>query len=167
MSAPPGAWVIDGSGLTVYPGLMNGLSTVAMSAEDAPPPPTGGRGFGRGGGPNQDGPPPSAGPADRPATYTWVSAADRLEPEDGRLSAWRAAGFTTVVTAPTRGFFAGDAAAINLAGDRPRQMVLKPSVAHRVNLSGGPGHRGYPSLGPELSIVVASNQVLIDRIVDE
>ncbi len=142
---PAGAWVIDGAGLTVYPGLMNGSSSVAMSAEDAPPPPTGAQGRGgRGAGPNQ-GPPPSTGPEDRPATYTWLSAADRLEPDDDQLTSWRAAGFTTVVTAPTRGFFSGAAAAINLAGDRPRQMVLKPSVAQRVNLSGGPGHRGYPS----------------------
>ena len=62
VSVPAGAWVIDGSGLTVYPGLINGLSTVAMSSEDAPPPQTGGRG--RGGGPNQGGPPPSVGPED-------------------------------------------------------------------------------------------------------
>ena len=145
IAIPAGAWVIDGAGLTVYPGLINGLSSVAMSAEDAPPEPSGpqGRG-GRGAGPTQ-GAPPSMGPEDRPATYTWVSAANRLEPDDDQLAEWRAAGFTTVVTAPTRGFFSGAAAAINLAGERPRQMVLKPSVAHRVNLRGGPGHRGYPS----------------------
>jgi len=147
VSAPAGAWVIDGSGLTVYPGLINALSTVAMSDEDAPAA-GGGRGGrggppGQGGGANQD--PPSRGPEDRPATFTWVSAADRLEPDDSELEQWRAAGFTTVVTGPSRGFFAGDAAVINLAGDRPRQMVVRPSVAHRVNLTGGPGHRGYPS----------------------
>jgi imidazolonepropionase-like amidohydrolase len=146
VTIPPGAWTIDGAGLTVYPGLIDALSTVAMSAEDAPPPPSGPQGFGRGrgAGPNQGGSPPSEGPEDRPATYTWVSAADRLEQDDGELARWRAAGFTTVVTAPTRGFFAGDAAAINLAGSRARDMVLQPAVAHRVNLSGGPGHRGYP-----------------------
>jgi imidazolonepropionase-like amidohydrolase len=147
VAVPAGAWVIDGSGLTVYPGLINALSTVAMSEEDAPPASTGrgGRGGpgGRGGGQNQE--PPSRGPEDRPATFTWISAADRLEPVDGELEQWRAAGFTTVVTGPSRGFFAGDVAVIDLAGDRPRQMVIRPSVAHRVNLTGGPGHRGYPS----------------------
>jgi len=148
VDVPAGAWVIDGEGLTVYPGLMSGLSTVAMSSEDAPAPPVGGRGRGggpgRGGGGAADQDPPSVGPEDRPGTYTWLSAADRLEPDDDQLDRWRSAGFTTVITAPTNGFFSGGAAAINLAGDRPRQMVVAPAVAHRFNLSGGPGHRGFP-----------------------
>jgi imidazolonepropionase-like amidohydrolase len=148
VEVPAGAWVIDGEGLTVYPGLIAGLSTVAMSSDDAPPARSGRPGLGgpppaRGGGANQE--PPSRGPEDRPASYTFRSAADRLVPDDAKLNAWRKAGFTTVVTAPSKGFFSGDAAVIDLAGARPRQMVVEPSVAQRFNLSGGPGHRGYPS----------------------
>ncbi|MEE2900178.1 MAG: amidohydrolase family protein [Gemmatimonadota bacterium] len=151
VETPPSAWVIDGMGLTVYPGLVGSLTTVAMSSEDAPAAPAGfgGRGGGPPGGPpggrGADQSPPSQGPEDRPGTFTWVSAADRLEPDEDQLGAWRGAGFTTVVTSPSNGFFSGDAAAINLAGERPRQMVLEAGVAHRLNLTGGPGHRGYPS----------------------
>jgi len=147
VETPPSAWVIDGMGLTVYPGLVGSLTTVAMSSEDAPAAPAGfgGRGGGPPGGRGADQSPPSQGPEDRPGTFTWVSAADRLEPDEDQLGAWRGAGFTTVVTSPSNGFFSGDAAAINLAGERPRQMVLEAGVAHRLNLTGGPGHRGYPS----------------------
>ena len=146
VTTPPGAWVIDGTGLTVYPGLIDGLSTVGMSREDAPPEP--GPGDQRRGPPERpdpDAPPPAEGPEDRPATYAWLSAADRLETNEEDLARWRAAGVTTVVTAPSRGFFTGNAAVVNLAGDRPNDMVVMSRVAQRLNLSGGPGHRGYPA----------------------
>ncbi len=151
VQTPPGAWVIDGTGLTVYPGLIDGLSTLGMSAEDAPAPREGGP-FGggppgrRGGGP--DGPPPSQGPEDRPATFAWINAADRLELDDDEFRPWRAAGFTSALTAPSNGFFSGNAAIINLAGERPSDLVVTTSVAQRLNLNGGPGHRGYPSSQP-------------------
>ena len=147
VSVPAGAWVVDGTGLTVYPGLTDGLSTLGMSREDAPPARSGPPGFGGGppggGGPN--GSPPSLGPEDRPATFTWLMAADRLESDEGDFARWRSAGFTTVVTGPSRGFFAGNSAVVNLAGDRPNDMVVMTPVALRFNLSGGPDHRGYPS----------------------
>ncbi len=152
VQTPPGAWVIDGTGLTVYPGLIDGLSTLGMSEEDAPPERQGGRGFGggppggRGGGP--DAPPPSQGPEDRPATFAWINAADRLELDDDEFRRWRAAGFTSALTAPSNGFFSGGAAIINLAGERPSDLVVTTSVAQRLNLNGGPGHRGYPSSQP-------------------
>ena len=147
VSTPAGAWIVDGSGLTVYPGLIDGLSTLGMSSEDAPPARTGPPAFGGGppGGGRQSGPPPSAGPEDRPATFAWLMAADRLEPDDDAFARWRAAGFTTVITGPSRGFFAGNAAIVNLAGERANDMVVVTPVAQRFNLSGGPGHRGYPS----------------------
>ncbi|GMR13052.1 MAG: hypothetical protein BMS9Abin29_1251 [Gemmatimonadota bacterium] len=151
VQTPPGAWVIDGTGLTVYPGLIDGLSTLGMSAEDAPPPREGGR-FGggppggRGGG--VDATRPSQGPEDRPATFAWLNAADRLELDDDDFGRWRAAGFTSALTAPSNGFFSGNAAIINLAGERPSDLVVTTAVAQRLNLNGGPGHRGFPSSQP-------------------
>ena len=145
VDVPAGAWEIDGEGLTVYPGLINALSTAGMPRDATIP--SGGGGGGRGGPPSAgSGPqrPFSRGPEDRPATYTWRAAADVLEGTTDNFVAWRNAGFTTVVTAPSRGFFAGHAAVVNLAGARSRDMVVKTDVAQRVNLSGGPGHRGYP-----------------------
>jgi imidazolonepropionase-like amidohydrolase len=148
VEVPAGAWEIDGEGLTVYPGLIDALSTVGMPDDVTVP--SGGGGRGGRGGPQPGSPgagaqaPFSRGPEDRPATFTWRAAADVLEGTTDDFAAWRNAGFTTVVTAPSRGFFAGNAAVVNLAGARPRDMVVKANVAQRVNLSGGPGHRGYP-----------------------
>lgn len=145
VTLPPGAWVIDGTGLTVYPGLIDGLSSLGMSDSDAPAAAPAGPTFGGGGpGGGNDGP-VSVGPEDRPATFTWRMAADRIEPDSDAFASWRAAGFTSVATGPTVGFFPGNLALINLSDARPSAMVVKTPVAQRFNLSGGRGHRGYPS----------------------
>jgi len=142
---PEGAWVIDGEGLTVYPGLIDAMSAVALPSSMRAAP---GRGRGAGGGAAQAGQeeaPYSWGPEDRPATYTWMSAADDLNMEDDAIETWRNAGFTSVVATPERGIFPGQSAVINLAGERARDMVVKTPVAMRVNFRAGPGHRGFPN----------------------
>jgi imidazolonepropionase-like amidohydrolase len=149
VDVPAGVWVIDAEGLTVYPGLIDALSTLGMPSEMTVPSGAGAGGRFGGGPPGGRGgqgeqAPFSRGPEDRPATFTWRMAADELEGSADDFSAWRNAGFTTVVTGPSRGFFPGHAAVVNLAGERPRDMVVEPNVAQRANLSGGPGHRGYP-----------------------
>ncbi|MBI4419473.1 MAG: amidohydrolase family protein, partial [Gemmatimonadetes bacterium] len=81
----------------------------------------------------------------RPATFTWVSAADELNAADSAIVRWRNGGFTSAVIVPERGFFAGQASFVNLAGDRSNQMIVRTPVAMRVTLQGGPQHRGYPN----------------------
>ena len=149
--APAGAWVIDGTNLTVYPGLIDALSTVGLPATLRIPDPRAGGGAGGGGGGSGSGQQtaPSGsyswGPDDRPATTSWLNAADEINASDERVATWRNAGFTAAVVVPERGFFPGQAAFVDLAGQRPNDMVLKTPVALRVNLQGGPGHRGYPN----------------------
>ncbi len=143
VAVPPGAWVIDGAGLTVYPGLVDALSTVALP-QSLKQPEGRARGGGARGGAGDDGS-YSRGPEDRPGTFTWVSAADQLNAGDDAVATWRNAGFTTVVAAPERGFFPGQAWVINLAGDRPNDMVVATPVAVRVNFQSGPGFPGYPN----------------------
>src|SRR3954464_6163521 len=97
---PPDAWVVDGEGLTVYPGLIDGLSTLGItdvSAIASQP-----RGRAVAGGPivTNTGS-PARGPEDRPSTTSWLHAADLVKPNDRRLETARAAGFTTSVTFPT------------------------------------------------------------------
>jgi imidazolonepropionase-like amidohydrolase len=144
---PAGAWVIDGAGLTVYPGLIDGLSTVALPASLKKPGrqnaqrPGEARGQGRG-----EQAPHSWGPEDRPGTFSWVNAADELNAGDGAIGEWRSAGFTSAVVAPERGFVPGQAAVIDLAGgERANQMVVATPVALRVNFESGPGFPGYPN----------------------
>jgi imidazolonepropionase-like amidohydrolase len=148
VTAPPGAWVIDGAGLTVYPGLVDALSTVGLPAAlrlPEPRPATAGVGGGGGGGAQTAQGPYSWGPQDRPATTSWLTAADQLNVSDDRVTAWRNAGFTSAVVTPERGFFPGQAAFVNLAGERSNDMVVRTPVALRVSLQGGPDHRGYPN----------------------
>jgi imidazolonepropionase-like amidohydrolase len=141
---PEGAWVIDGEGLTVYPGLIDAMSAVGLPTSMRAAP---GRGRGAAGAAQagQQEVPYSWGPEDRPATYTWMSAADDLNLEDDAIETWRNAGFTSVVATPERGIFPGQSAVINLAGERARDMVVKTPVAMRVNFRAGPGYRGFPN----------------------
>jgi len=148
VAAPASAWAIDGAGLSVYPGLVDGLATVGLPQtlrlpeDQRPQSPFGGGQGGQGGGQQTA---YSWGPEYRPATYTWLNAADTVMASDERLVRWRNAGFTSAVVVPERGFFPGTAAFVNLAGDRRNDMVVRTPVALRVNLEGGPGHRGYPN----------------------
>jgi hypothetical protein len=152
---PPAAWIIDGKGLTVYPGLIDAMSNVGL-----PDPPRRGR-PGSGGPPgNQGEQPVSAGPQDRPATTTWRLAADIFNPAAHRISAWRQAGFTSAVVAPMDGIFPGQAALLNLAGERTSEMVVQPQSALIVNIEYSGGYRGFPnSLLGRISYV---KQVFLD-----
>ncbi len=133
---PPGAWVIDGQGLTVYPGLIDAMSGVGLPGS------SGGR---RGGPGNQAEAPVSAGPEDRPATTTWRMAADIFDPAAERIQAWREAGFTSAVVAPLDGIFPGQASVMNMAGERASEMVIQPQSALVVNIAYSGGYRGFPN----------------------
>lgn len=63
---PADAWVIDGEGITVYPGLIDGLSTLGITDPSA----IGGGGARRGGGgaATTNTGAPARGPEDRPST---------------------------------------------------------------------------------------------------
>ncbi|HEY7306415.1 MAG TPA: amidohydrolase family protein [Bryobacteraceae bacterium] len=140
ISIPADAWVIDGTGFTVYPGFINGLSTWGIPAQES-----------ERGGPSGTGQraaePRVSGPEDRPETNSFERAADLVNPSDKRLEAGRAAGFTTSATFPSGGIFEGLGAMVDLAGERGRDMVIAQpigqGIAFRVR-SGGMG-RSFPS----------------------
>ena len=69
IAVPPEAWVIDGKGLTVYPGLVDSFTDVGIPAAA----PSGGEG----GGPRRA-QETSRGPQDRPGSTPWRSAADEV-----------------------------------------------------------------------------------------
>lgn len=148
VSVPPEAWAIDGSGLTVYPGLIDALSTVGVPASMRNQERRRGGGPGGGGGPPGAGADPdnfSRGPEDRPATMSWVNAADDFEVGADGVGAWRSGGFTTIIASPERGLFPGQPAMMNLAGENANDMVVKTPVALRVNFDKGQGFAGFPN----------------------
>ncbi|MFP3941535.1 MAG: amidohydrolase family protein, partial [Thermoanaerobaculia bacterium] len=142
VEVPPEARVIDGAGLVVYPGLVDGLSDLGLRGDDED-----GEDRGRSGGgpPGFGGGPSASGPEDRPATTPWKSAAHRLSLDDGRLETWREGGFSSAVVAPDEGIVQGQAAFVNLAGQRPRELVVETPVALRLGLQPPGGFGSFPS----------------------
>jgi imidazolonepropionase-like amidohydrolase len=156
---PPEAWVIDGKGLTVYPGFIDAQTDLGLQAA-APAAPAGA--------PQQPGPPAQqpaqpqpvpTGPEDRLATTPWVNAADEIRTSDRRIETWRDAGFTTALSAPTRGIFPGQGAVINLAGERPGHMVVQAPATLQITFQGA-GGGGYP--GSLMGVIAYLRQVFID-----
>lgn len=141
LTIPDEAWVIDGKGLIVYPGLFDAFTDVGIAGATPPsavePAGSGSRRLPQSG--------RAAGPEDRPGSTAWRNAADEVSLADKRIESWRSAGFTTVVSAPAGGFVPGQAAVLDLEGDRPGDLTVKSPVAIPLNLqpSGGFGS-GFP-----------------------
>jgi hypothetical protein len=155
---PPDAWIIEGKGLIVYPGLFDSFTDVGLPVATPAP---GGASEGAGGG--RRAPPTgeiSRGPEDRPGTTPWRSAADELTLSDKRIESWRNGGFTTVVSAPKGGMFPGQAAVLDLAGERASEMVVKTPVAFPVSLQPGGGFGNFP--GSLMGALAYAHQVWID-----
>jgi hypothetical protein len=148
---PDEAWVIDGKGLIVYPGLIDSFTDVGIVPA---PVPSGGDSAAR------PQPPTSRGPEDRPGTTPWRSAADEVSLGDKRIETWRSAGFTTVVSAPKGGIFPGQAAVLDLDGERNGDLVVKAPVAIPVSLQPLGGFANFP--GSLMGSVAYVRQVWLD-----
>ena len=173
VAIPADAWVIEGDGLTVYPGLIDALSTFGIP--EAAPATTavgGGRGGARVAAPaSQPASPtgaqqesattPARGPEDRPSTTSWLKAADLVKPTDRRLDSVRGEGFTTAVTFPPRGIFAGQGAVVDLAGETSGDMVVADGAGQYVTFgtSGGFGG-GFPN--SLMGVIAYVRQVYLD-----
>lgn len=147
LDIPKTARVIDAEGLSLYPGLIDATSTVGAASPGGRGGGAGGRGASSGGrgGSSSDGEsrPYSTGPEDRPGTTPWRVAAHQLDAESEAIETWREGGFTTVLLHAEGGIFPGQASLVNLAGERPSHMVLRPTAALPIDIEGG-GYRGFP-----------------------
>ena len=159
VTAPSDARVIDGTGLTVYPGLIDSYTNLALP-EAAPSPSPGGGG---GGGfflvTQQQR--PAAGPnSTQPVgLQPEVMVEDVIRPGGNEIEASRNIGITTVLTSPRSGIWMGQSALINLAGESPQQMIVRSPVAMHVGstpLRGG----GYP--GSLLGVFSTLRQMMLD-----
>jgi imidazolonepropionase-like amidohydrolase len=171
VNIPSDAAIIEGQGLTVYPGLIDALSTLGLP-EYAPAP--AGNGAAAGGRtttqrtPAQQTQaaqtPPAQGPEDRPQTTSWLNAADIVSPSDRRIESARNLGFTTAVSFPNRGIIAGQGAVIDLAGEKAGEMVVAEPVGMYMTMgSGGRGGGmggGFPS--SLFGIIAYVKQVYLD-----
>jgi hypothetical protein len=171
-AVPAEAWVIEGAGLTVYPGLIDSLSTWGIPTAA---PQSGIGGGARGGArpvvvtpgtpaPPQTAEPPARGPEDRPQNTSWLHAQDLVRTSDRSIVSARNAGFTTAVTYPTNGIFGGQGAAINLGGNKPGEMLVAGPTALYLSLGprgfGGGGGGGFP--GSLMGVIAYIRQVYLD-----
>jgi len=157
---PADARVIDGAGLTVYPGLIDGYTSLGLTAPAPPQTPGGAAGGGRQAAiaAAAAAPPPPEVRLGDPS----LSAADQVKPgttfEDPR-----SVGVTTALSSPRQGIFAGQSALINLAGDEASKLVLRAPVALTVQFSTGGGFGGgYP--GSLMGTVAYIRQSFYDAI---
>lgn len=152
----PDVSVIDGAGLTVYPGFIDGLSTWGIASAAPANARTTATGTGNPAGGAQTAPanpatqperPRIHGPEERPQTYSFERAADLVSPEDSRLAVARAAGFTSAATFPNRGILEGLGAMVDLAGETGRDMVVAQPVGQQIvfRFGGGGMGRAFPA----------------------
>jgi imidazolonepropionase-like amidohydrolase len=154
-AAPADARVIDGAGLTVYPGLIDAFTTVGI------PTPRRGEGGGSGGGggggvqqASNDLP-----SALRPAgLHPEMRVTDVLRFEGDVLDGPHSAGITAALVGPRDGIFQGQSALVNLAGDDPQDMLVRAPVALHVGFT--PVRGAYP--GSLLGVFSAQRQMLLD-----
>ncbi|MDQ2856351.1 MAG: amidohydrolase family protein [Acidobacteriota bacterium] len=158
VNAPADARVIDGTGLTVYPGLFDANTNLGLPVPSPAATPGGGGGFQQAqlrattpvSGPNSTQP-----PGLQPETM----AEDSIKPGGPEIEAARNAGITTALTAPRTGIWMGQSALINLAGDSPQQMIVKSPVAMHVGFS-SLRTGGYP--GSLMGVFSSLRQMLLD-----
>ncbi|HSC29990.1 MAG TPA: amidohydrolase family protein [Vicinamibacterales bacterium] len=146
VQAPADAVVIDGSGMTVYPGLIDMGNSNGMDVQANPTPP--------------------GNFATTEDQERWkrsvifrpdVAAADHLNPGAPELARLAAAGVTTVLATPPGSLVRGQSALVNIAAPPddpqigavadPRKglQVVRTPVALHVNLGASGGRGGYPA----------------------
>jgi hypothetical protein len=154
VTIPPEAWLIDGKGLTVYPGLIDAGTDLGLPK----PEDSASTGHGR-----RSAPPPgeiAAGPEDRPGATPWRVAADELKIEDKRIATWRNGGFTSALTLPDGGIFPGQGSIINLAGERAGDFVVRAAAAVQISLKPIGGFFSFP--GSLMGTIAYVRQVFMD-----
>jgi imidazolonepropionase-like amidohydrolase len=141
VKVPADARVIDGSGLSVYPGLIDSYTSLGYPAASSAAAGRGGAG-GRGVATTTsaaDGAPNSRyGVGMQPE----VRAVDQLDPADDAFDAAHSAGFTTALTSNATGIYRGQSALIDLDGTDVNAMVVASPIAQHIGFSRG-GGRGF------------------------
>ena len=159
---PPHARIIDGEGLTVFPGLIDAMGSLPQPGRS-------------GGGPAAGGPAPGGprrrpdassplprGPEDRPQTTPWKRAADDLALDAEAVETWRKAGFTSVAARAGQGLFPGRLSLVRFGepGADPEHQVVAPELAQMASFDTGGGFGAYP--GALMGKIAYLRQVLLD-----
>jgi imidazolonepropionase-like amidohydrolase len=112
VTIPAGATIIDGTGLSVYPGMIDSGSTVGLIEVDSVP--------------------GTVDTAELGELNPNVQAAVAINPHSELIPVTRVSGVTHVVSTPEGGIISGQSALIQLAGWTPSEMVVKAPVAMNI-----------------------------------
>ena len=158
VSAPADARVIDATGLTVYPGLIDAGTSLGIPEPSPSPSPS-----------------PGGGILPTPIRTTVTAAGvtnsshpvglqpelradDLIRPTNADIEAARNAGITLALTAPRAGIWMGQSALIALAGETTQQMIVRSPVAMHVGFN--PLRGVYP--GSLMGVIASLRQMLLD-----
>jgi hypothetical protein len=143
--APADARTIDGTGLTIYPGLIDAAGSLGQRAATG------------GGGGGAATTPAAMGTATRPAGLRPETDVVDLLVTDA-FDGPHGSGITAALTAPTGGLFQGHSAVIALRSDEAAKMVVRTPVALHVAFQGVRG--AFP--GSLLGVFAELRQQLLD-----
>jgi imidazolonepropionase-like amidohydrolase len=161
---PADARVIDGNGLTIYPGVIDANSSLGLGGGGAAVVADAGRGGrgvgGRGAAPAQQGAPAGAPNSLHPVgLQPELTVVDLLHADEEALAGPRSAGITAALTVPSTGIFRGESAVINLAGSTAQAMLIKAPVAEHIGFTPSRGG-GYPN--SLMGVFASLRQMLLD-----
>jgi hypothetical protein len=136
LQAPADAQVFDATGLTVYPGFFDSLTSLGIPARPA----GGGGPGGGGGGGGQAAAAAAAAAAQQTSNSNYPAglrpddlAFDEIRAGEAQFEANRNAGFTTALSVGRTGIFNGQSAVINLAGDTVAGMTIRSPFAEHIS----------------------------------
>lgn len=147
VTAPPGARVIDASGLSVYPGMIDcgtelGLAEISSVA-----------------GGNDE--------AELGDNNANIHVDVAIRPDSSHIAVTRVNGITTALTEPRGGMISGTSTLINLDGWVPKDMILKTPVAMHITWPGADARGGeFASFGRNERPVVEMRKEA-DKKIDE
>jgi imidazolonepropionase-like amidohydrolase len=148
VSVPAGAQSVDATGLTVYPGMMDGGTSMGLSE------------IGQGAAATVD-------VAEIGSFNPNAKAIYGINPHSAHVAVTRVAGITHVISMPSGGLISGQAALINLAGWTPPEMTVVPQIALVINLprSGFAG-RGFAAFAAQQQASTGDAQRARERQLD-
>lgn len=147
VTPPADARVLDLSGRTVYPGLIDLISSLGIAA---PPAPASGRAAA------QAAPPAEGAPVGLEPDRM---VADEFRPQAADVKNLRDGGITAVLTAPTRGAFRGLSALVPLRDSLTARSTIRSPVAVQLGFEGAQGFR-YPAT--LLGVIAYERQAFYD-----
>jgi len=148
VNVPAGAQTIDGSGLSVYPGMIDAGTNMGLVEV----------------------PQGASGTVDTSEVGDLnpnAKAITAVNPHSAHIAVTRVEGITSTLTAPTGGLISGQAALINLLGTAQKEMAVVPNAALVINyprIGGGGGGFGGFQPPANLSETLTANERRLEEI---